>query len=115
LCRTDGWKIFTGDQLGAIFAGRVLDVWRIAEKPLGLYQGACASSFVLTANSGKLAMVASTVSSKLLEKMAEVEKFKFVECLTGTPSFLYPRLVKYILCRLQIHWKHCIKPGCGRV
>lgn len=28
-------------------------------------------------------MVASTVSSKMIEKMAEVEGFRFVECLTG--------------------------------
>lgn len=28
-------------------------------------------------------MVASTVSSKMLEAMAKVEGFKFVECLTG--------------------------------
>jgi phosphomannomutase len=31
----------------------------------------------------KLAMVASTVSSKMVEAMAEAEGFKFVECLTG--------------------------------
>lgn len=30
-----------------------------------------------------LAMVASTVSSKMVEKMASVEGFQFVECLTG--------------------------------
>jgi len=63
---SEGWKVFTGDQLGAIFAGRILDIWKGAGKPLR-----------------KLAMVASTVSSKLLERMAEVERFKFVECLTG--------------------------------
>ena len=28
-------------------------------------------------------MVASTVSSKMIEAMAAVEGFKFVECLTG--------------------------------
>lgn len=32
----------------------------------------------------KLAMVASTVSSKMIEAMAKCEGFKFVECLTGT-------------------------------
>lgn len=32
----------------------------------------------------KLAMVASTVSSKMVEAMAHAEGFKFVECLTGT-------------------------------
>ena len=33
--------------------------------------------------SDKLCMVASTVSSKMIEAMAAVEGFKFVECLTG--------------------------------
>lgn len=32
---------------------------------------------------GKLAMVASTVSSKMIESMAQKEGFKFAECLTG--------------------------------
>lgn len=32
----------------------------------------------------KLAMVASTVSSKLIEVMAKKEGFNFEECLTGT-------------------------------
>ena len=31
----------------------------------------------------RLAMVASTVSSKMVERIAEHEGFKFVECLTG--------------------------------
>jgi len=31
----------------------------------------------------KLCMVASTVSSKMIEAMAAAEGFKFVECLTG--------------------------------
>jgi len=31
----------------------------------------------------KLAMVASTVSSKMISTMAQYEGFKFVECLTG--------------------------------
>lgn len=34
---------------------------------------------------GKLAMVASTVSSKMVEAMAHAEGFKFVDCLTGIP------------------------------
>ena len=29
-------------------------------------------------------MVASTVSSKMIEAMAKLEGFKFVECLTGS-------------------------------
>jgi phosphomannomutase len=37
------------------------------------------SDFIL----GKLAMVASTVSSKMVEAMAKAEGFHFAECLTG--------------------------------
>lgn len=62
----ESWTTFTGDQLGVLFASRILDTFKASGKPLA-----------------KLAMVASTVSSKMIEKMAEVEGFKFVECLTG--------------------------------
>jgi len=65
--RSDGtWVTFTGDQLGTLFASAVLDKYKAVNKPLD-----------------KLAMVASTVSSKMLEAMAQVEGFKFMECLTG--------------------------------
>ncbi|KAJ8468624.1 hypothetical protein ONZ45_g17180 [Pleurotus djamor] len=60
------WIVFTGDQLGALFAARELDIYKKSGKPID-----------------KLAMVASTVSSKMIEAMAHVEGFKFVECLTG--------------------------------
>ncbi|KAH7906231.1 hypothetical protein BJ138DRAFT_1175028 [Hygrophoropsis aurantiaca] len=60
------WFLFTGDQLGALFAYYVLETYRTAGKPLD-----------------KLAMVASTVSSKMIEAMAQAEGFTFVECLTG--------------------------------
>ncbi|KAF5368988.1 hypothetical protein D9758_003122 [Tetrapyrgos nigripes] len=60
------WVTFTGDQVGVIFAGQVMEAYRASGKPMS-----------------KLAMVASTVSSKMVEAMAEVEGFKFVECLTG--------------------------------
>ncbi|KAK7043778.1 hypothetical protein VNI00_008390 [Paramarasmius palmivorus] len=61
------WATFTGDQLGVIFAGHVLEAFRQkSEAPLN-----------------KLAMVASTVSSKMIEAIAEREGFKFTECLTG--------------------------------
>lgn len=56
----------TGDQLGILFASAVFDRYKATSKPLD-----------------KLAMVASTVSSKMLEAMAVAEGFKFVECLTG--------------------------------
>ncbi|KAJ6618234.1 hypothetical protein B0H10DRAFT_2164164 [Mycena sp. CBHHK59/15] len=60
------WIVFTGDQLGTLFAAQALEVYKASGKPIE-----------------KLAMVASTVSSKMIEAMAEVEGFKFVECLTG--------------------------------
>jgi phosphomannomutase len=41
------------------------------------------ASYSVTKTAGKLAMVASTVSSKMIEAMAQHEGFKFVECLTG--------------------------------
>ncbi|TCD63890.1 Phosphoglucomutase-3 [Steccherinum ochraceum] len=65
--RPDGtWVTFTGDQLGTLFASAVLAKYKASGKPLN-----------------KLAMVASTVSSKMIEAMASTEGFKFVECLTG--------------------------------
>ncbi|KAF8876038.1 hypothetical protein CPB84DRAFT_1796184 [Gymnopilus junonius] len=65
--RSNGeWILFTGDQLGVIFASSVLEEYKNSGKPLL-----------------ELAMVASTVSSRMLEAMAEKEGFKFVECLTG--------------------------------
>ncbi|KAJ7632289.1 hypothetical protein FB45DRAFT_912056 [Roridomyces roridus] len=60
------WIVFTGDQLGTLFAAQVLKTYKESGKPID-----------------KLAMVASTVSSKMIEAMAEKEGFKFVECLTG--------------------------------
>ncbi|KAJ3913861.1 hypothetical protein F5877DRAFT_93012 [Lentinula edodes] len=61
-----GVTIFTGDQLGTIFAAHVFETYRDSGKSLS-----------------KLAIVASTVSSKMVEAIAEREGFKFVECLTG--------------------------------
>jgi hypothetical protein len=62
----NGWVQFTGDQLGALFAARVLQHYQKSGKSVD-----------------NLAMVASTVSSKMVEKMAQVEGFTFKECLTG--------------------------------
>lgn len=52
--------------LGIIFAARMLELYIESGKSLN-----------------KLAMVASTVSSKMLKTMAKRENFKYVECLTG--------------------------------
>ncbi|RDX42659.1 phosphoglucomutase first 3 domain-containing protein [Lentinus brumalis] len=60
------WIQFTGDQLGTLFASACLDNYKDSGKALS-----------------KLAMVASTVSSKMIEAMAHAEGFKFAECLTG--------------------------------
>lgn len=60
------WIMFTGDQLGTLFASSVFDKYKTSGKPIE-----------------KLAMVASTVSSKMIESMAKAEGFKFAECLTG--------------------------------
>ena len=68
-----GWNIFTGDQLGIIFANKIFQNYQLSGQPLD-----------------KLAMVASTVSSKMLKQMAAVEGFKFCECLTGISPYLFP-------------------------
>ncbi|KAF8652709.1 hypothetical protein AX16_004213 [Volvariella volvacea WC 439] len=60
------WKIFTGDQLGTLFAAQALEIYKTSGKSLA-----------------KLAMVASTVSSKMIASMAQAEGFHFAECLTG--------------------------------
>ncbi|KAF8892671.1 hypothetical protein BD779DRAFT_1202307 [Infundibulicybe gibba] len=65
--RSDGsWFNFTGDQLGVLFGHRIFEIYKSSGKPVS-----------------KLAMVASTVSSKMIEAIATMEGFKFVECLTG--------------------------------
>jgi phosphomannomutase len=66
------WTIFTGDQLGTLFAHWILNIYRSSGKPIH-----------------RLAMVASTVSSKMIGAIAAMEGFKFVESLTGLfmPSY----------------------------
>jgi phosphoglucomutase len=60
------WKIFTGDEIGAILANFLLQTHKRNGEDVS-----------------KMAMVASTVSSKMLKRMAEVEGFRFEETLTG--------------------------------
>ncbi|KAI0646776.1 phosphoglucomutase first 3 domain-containing protein [Trametes meyenii] len=60
------WIQFTGDQLGTLSASACLEKYKASGEPLS-----------------KLAMVASTVSSKMIEAIAHAEGFKFAECLTG--------------------------------
>jgi phosphomannomutase len=81
--RADGnWVLFTGDQLGSLFAHQAFEAYKLSGKPLGLsqifdYKKWC--SFDVD----RLAMVASTVSSKMVEAMAHKEGFEFADCLTG--------------------------------
>jgi phosphoglucomutase len=58
-----GWHIFTGNQLGALLASYVLEKY--------------------TGERKSLAMVASTVSSRMLAVMASKEHFHFAETKTG--------------------------------
>lgn len=60
------WKIFTGDEIGAIMANFLFQTHKRNGEDVS-----------------KFCMIASTVSSKLLKKMAEVEGFRFEETLTG--------------------------------
>jgi len=78
--------MFTGDQLGALFAGRVLEEYKASGKPLGRFSLKRDNKYPLQLQHGadNLSMVASTVSSKMIEAMAAAEGFKFTECLTGS-------------------------------
>ncbi|KAI8145427.1 hypothetical protein BJV82DRAFT_643703 [Fennellomyces sp. T-0311] len=60
------WKLFTGNQIGAVLGAASFE----KAKSVGI-------------PTDKIAMVASTVSSKFLGRMAEVEGFRFEEALTG--------------------------------
>lgn len=60
------WKIFTGDEIGSILAYFLFQTHKRNGDDVS-----------------KLAMAASTVSSKLLKRMAELEGFRFEETLTG--------------------------------
>ncbi|KAL1741168.1 hypothetical protein HDZ31DRAFT_46000 [Schizophyllum fasciatum] len=61
-----GWTTFTGDQLGTIFAAAQLAKYKATGAPLG-----------------KLALIASTVSSRMVAAMAAAEGFGFHATLTG--------------------------------
>ncbi|KAF9519985.1 hypothetical protein BS47DRAFT_1370534 [Hydnum rufescens UP504] len=58
------WKVFSGDQIGTLLAAWTLDCFKRSGERV-------------------VAMVASTVSSKMIGSMARAEGFRFVESLTG--------------------------------
>ncbi|TPP64290.1 Phosphoglucomutase [Fasciola gigantica] len=67
--QTDGnWKIFSGNELGALFGWWIWFNWRKRNPK---------------ADASKVGMLSSTVSSKILHTMAEQEGFYFEETLTG--------------------------------
>lgn len=59
-----GWKQFSGNQLGMLLASHIFDTYNVDSRD-------------------KLAMLSSTVSSRMLSVMAAKEGFKHVETLTG--------------------------------
>jgi phosphoglucomutase len=86
LIRPNGeWTAFTGDQLGVLFAARALDTYKSSGKPMSedIFYGFYHFVINVPMFEDQLAMVASTVSSKMIEAMAQYEGFKFVDCLTG--------------------------------
>ncbi|KAI5806223.1 hypothetical protein EDC01DRAFT_639179 [Geopyxis carbonaria] len=63
------WRIFTGNEMGILFAAHTLDAYRIKNPGVDKLN--------------KLTMLCSTVSSQMLSTMAKVEGFRFEETLTG--------------------------------
>lgn len=64
--RRGEWRLLTGNQIGSVLGAACLEKARDRGDDVS-----------------KIAMVASTVSSKMLARMAEVEGFRFEEALTG--------------------------------
>ncbi|KAF6775197.1 hypothetical protein AHF37_05794 [Paragonimus kellicotti] len=62
------WKIFSGNELGALFGAWIWSMWRKCNPK---------------ADVSKVGMLSSTVSSKILQTIAEKEGFYFEETLTG--------------------------------
>jgi len=69
----DSWKIFTGNEIGAL-----LGHWEWVN-----YKQRTSSGNKKQKSSKGAAMVASTVSSKMLRAISQVEGFRFEETLTG--------------------------------
>lgn len=66
--RTRKWKVFTGNELGAL---------------LGWWSFECYKQLNPNVNFSDCYTLASTVSSKILKAIANVEGFQFIETLTG--------------------------------
>lgn len=68
ISRTGQWKVFTGNELGAL-----LSWWALQ----------CYKQIHVGENLGDCYMLASTVSSKIIRAIANAEGFNFIETLTG--------------------------------
>ena len=75
------WQPFTGNEIGAMLAEWVLRKYR-ARKPSSS-SSAPSSSASASASAGKLAVLSSTVSSRMLQAMAAKEGVHWEETLTG--------------------------------
>jgi phosphoglucomutase len=78
------WVIFTGNEIGSILGAASFEKAIAAGKTPGkMIHYINMYNYINTFRLDQLAMVASTVSSKFLARMAEVEGFTFEESLTG--------------------------------
>lgn len=68
ICSEQQWKVFTGNEIGALLGWWALECFRMQSPEKDLKD---------------CYMLASTVSSKMLRTMAKVEGFNFIETLTG--------------------------------
>jgi phosphomannomutase len=87
--------VFTGDQIGTLFAAWVLQGYKNSGEPAGwsLFWSTridLVAEELLSDLTDRLAMVASTVSSKMIASMARLEGFKFEDSLTGERAQLFP-------------------------
>ncbi|PRW56905.1 phosphoglucomutase PGM3 isoform B [Chlorella sorokiniana] len=73
--QTGAWRTFTGNEIGAMLAVWVLRNYRARQQQQGQQQGGSSGD--------KLAVLSSTVSSRMLAAIAEQEGAHWVETLTG--------------------------------
>lgn len=88
---SDDWYILTGNEIAFLFA---FWIWQervsILSKLLGKEE-----KKIENTDPSNFFVVASTVSSKILKRMAEKEGFLFMECLTGSYFFLFLHIVLF--------------------
>lgn len=83
ICCSGEWIIFTGNQIGSILGAASFEKAIASGKKAGKVIVYVHKPKLIIFCIEQIAMVASTVSSKFLARMAEVEGFRFEEALTG--------------------------------